>query len=73
MDLVIVLGGMTSQLQILDVAVNKPFKVWLHCLLGQWLLSGNCPLTPAGNMRTTFEADWDRLGWYFTRIHRHWV
>jgi hypothetical protein len=27
MDLVIVLGGMTSQLQILDVAVNKPFRV----------------------------------------------
>jgi hypothetical protein len=26
MDLVIIPGGLTYQLQILDVAVNKPFK-----------------------------------------------
>ena len=25
-DLVIISGGMTSQLQVLDVVVNKPFK-----------------------------------------------
>jgi hypothetical protein len=42
---------MTSQLQVLDVAVNKPFKDRLHHLYGEWLLSRNCPLTPAGNIR----------------------
>jgi hypothetical protein len=41
MDLVIIPGFMTSQLQVLDVVVNKPFKDRLHCLYGDWLLSGN--------------------------------
>jgi hypothetical protein len=50
-NLVIILGGMTSQLQVLDVVVNKPFKDRLRRLYGEWLLSGNCPLTPAGNIR----------------------
>jgi hypothetical protein len=42
-DLVIIPGGMNSQLQVLDVVVNKPFKDRLRCLYGEWLLSGNCP------------------------------
>jgi hypothetical protein len=50
MDLVIMPGGMISQLQVLDEVVNKPFKDKYH-LYGEWLLSGNCPLTPAGNIR----------------------
>jgi hypothetical protein len=56
MDLVIIPGGMTSQLQVLDVIVNKPFKDRLCCLYGEWLLSGNCPLTLAGNIRRPSEA-----------------
>jgi hypothetical protein len=51
MDLVIIPGVMTPQLQILDVVVNKPFRDPLCHLYGEWLLSGNCQLTPAGNIR----------------------
>ena len=40
-DLVIVPGGMTSQLQVLDVVVNKPFKDNLRKWYNEWLLSGN--------------------------------
>jgi hypothetical protein len=66
MDLVIIPGGMTSQLQVLDVVVNKPFKDRLRCLYGEWLLSGNCPLTPAGNIRRPSEAplgQWIKSAW----------
>jgi hypothetical protein len=55
-DPVIIPGGMTSLLQVLDVVVNKPFKNRLCCLYGEWLISGNCPLTPAGNIRRPSEA-----------------
>jgi CBS-domain-containing membrane protein len=46
MDLLIMPGGMTSQLQGLDVVINKPF---LRRLYGEWLLSGKYPQAPAGN------------------------
>jgi hypothetical protein len=49
-DLVIVPGSMTSRLQVLDVVINKQFKDRLFCLYGEWLISGNSPLTPAGNV-----------------------
>jgi hypothetical protein len=55
-DLVIIPGGITSVLQVLDVVVNKPFKDQLRRLYGEWMLSGNCPLTPAGNIRRPSEA-----------------
>jgi hypothetical protein len=55
-DLVIIPGGMTSQLQVLHVVVNKPFKDQLRWPYGEWLLSGKCPLTPAGNIRRPSEA-----------------
>jgi hypothetical protein len=44
-DLVMVPGSMTSQLQVLDAVVNKPFKDRLHRLYGGmtaiWELSTN--------------------------------
>ncbi|KAJ8403318.1 hypothetical protein AAFF_G00355350 [Aldrovandia affinis] len=36
-DLVIIPGGMTSQLQVLDVVVNKPFKDHLRKRYTEWL------------------------------------
>jgi hypothetical protein len=66
MDLVIIPGGMTSQLQVLDVVFNKPFKDRLRCLYGEWLLSGNCPLTPVRNIRRPSEAllgQWIKTAW----------
>jgi hypothetical protein len=65
-DLLIIPGGMTSQLQVLDLVANKPFKDRLCCLYGEWLLSGNCPLTPAGNIRRPSEAllgQWIKTAW----------
>ena len=47
-DLVIIPGGMTSQLQVLDVVVNKPFKDNLRKKYTEWLLSGNHALKPTG-------------------------
>uniref|UniRef100_A0A1A8E7J6 DDE-1 domain-containing protein n=1 Tax=Nothobranchius kadleci TaxID=1051664 RepID=A0A1A8E7J6_NOTKA len=37
-DLVIIPGGMKSQLQLLDVVVNKPFKDSLRRRYTKWLL-----------------------------------
>lgn len=50
-DLVIIPGGMTSQLQVLDVAVNKPFKDKMRALYNDWLLCDNHPLTPSGKIK----------------------
>jgi hypothetical protein len=50
-DLVVIPGGMTSQLQVLDVAVNKPFKDHLRQLYNDWLLEGNHALTPGGKLK----------------------
>ncbi|TWW53315.1 Pogo transposable element with KRAB domain [Takifugu flavidus] len=53
-DLVIIPGGgggMTSQLQVLDVVVNKPFKANLPKKSTEWLLSGDHALTPTGEIQ----------------------
>jgi hypothetical protein len=47
--LVTIAGGMIFQLQILDVAVYKVFRDWLHQPNAERLLFGNCTLTPAEN------------------------
>lgn len=68
-DMVTIPGGMTSQLQVLDVCVNKPFKDHLRCLYSEWLISGNCPLTPAGKIKKPsvgqlgqwIKTAWDRI------------
>jgi hypothetical protein len=39
-DVLVIPGGMTSQLQVLDVVVNKPFKDHLRQLYNDWLLEG---------------------------------
>jgi hypothetical protein len=55
-DLMIISGGMSSYLQVLDVKANQPFKDQLCHLYRAWLLSRNCPLTPAGDKRRPSEA-----------------
>jgi hypothetical protein len=47
-DLLVISGDMTSQLQVLDVVVNKPFKDHLKQLYNDWLLEGNLSLTQGG-------------------------
>jgi putative intracellular protease/amidase len=51
-DLVIIPGGITSQLQVLDVMVNKPFLDYLKKRYSEWLLTGDHALTPAGRIKT---------------------
>ncbi|KAM3597912.1 uncharacterized protein V6R79_011098 [Siganus canaliculatus] len=50
-DIVIIPGGMTSQLQVLDVVVNKPFKDNLRKRYTEWLLSTDHALTPTGRIQ----------------------
>ena len=65
-DLVIIPGGMTSQLQVLDVVVNKPFKDNLRKQYSAWLLSEDHPLTPTGKIKkpTVFDlCKWILSAW----------
>jgi hypothetical protein len=50
-DLVIIPGGLTSILQVMDVVINKPFKDSLRKLYEDWLINGNDTLTKGGNLR----------------------
>ena len=49
--LTIIPGGMTSILQPLDVAINKPMKVMLQRRWNEWYAEGEHTFTPSGNMR----------------------
>lgn len=49
-NLVVIPGGMTSVLQPLDVALNKPFKDQVCELYTEWMMADN-PRTPAGHLR----------------------
>jgi hypothetical protein len=65
-DLVVMRGGMTSQLQVLDVAVNKPFKDHRKQLYSEWLLNGDHALTPAGRIKkpsVTILCQWILTAW----------
>jgi hypothetical protein len=64
--LVVIPGGMTSQLQVLDVVVNKLFKGHLKQLHSEWLLSGDRALTPAGRIKKpneTILCQWILTAW----------
>lgn len=50
-DLVIIPGGMTSILQILDVVVNKPFKDHLRESYSNWLMNNSHELTKSGRIK----------------------
>lgn len=50
-DLVIIPGGMTSQLHPLDVSVNKVFKAHLREKYNLWLISEEHLLTPSGKRK----------------------
>jgi hypothetical protein len=47
-DLVVIPGGMTSQLLVL---ANNHFRHYLKQLYSEWLLAGDYVLTPAGTIR----------------------
>jgi hypothetical protein len=46
-DLVVIPGGMTSELQVLDDVVNKLFRDHLKQLYSEWVLTADHTLTPS--------------------------
>ena len=46
--LVVIPGGLASQLQPLDVSVNKPFKGLMHEKWAKWTEAPTHHVTPAG-------------------------
>ncbi|KAM8924010.1 LOW QUALITY PROTEIN: uncharacterized protein RCH25_008770 [Pelodytes ibericus] len=50
-DLVVIPGGMTSRLQVLDVVVYRPFKDYLKKQHTDWLLAGEYTLTSTQQMK----------------------
>jgi hypothetical protein len=68
-DLVVIPREMTSQLQVLDVVVNKLFKDHLEQLYSEWLLAGDRILMPTGKINKPsvallcqwFKTSWQRI------------
>ena len=50
-DLVIIPGGMTSQLQVMDVSCNRPFKQEMRKRWNEWIFYGVHSFTNSGNTR----------------------
>jgi hypothetical protein len=50
-DLTVIPGGMTSQLQVLDVVVNKHLKDHIRQVYNDWVLRGNHAFTEGGKLK----------------------
>lgn len=64
--LAVIPGGLTSQLQSLDVSINKPFKVFMREEWNKWMAAGNHDLTPTGRMKRptiTQVCEWVKTSW----------
>jgi len=51
MHLAVIPGGLTSELQPLDVSVNKPFKGFMHEEWAKWSEAPTHHVTPAGRVK----------------------
>ena len=64
--LVTIPGGMTSQLQPLDVCINKPFKDRVRKLYTDWLTAEDREVTPTGRIKRANAsqlATWVSVAW----------
>ena len=50
-DVAVIPGGLTSNLQPLDKCINKPFKAKLRMLYDTWMVNGPFTYTPSGKKR----------------------
>lgn len=55
-ELIVIPGGMTSQLQPLDVCINKPFKDRVRQNYVEWMSSGEPAVTPTGRLKRASPA-----------------
>ncbi|XP_072504854.1 pogo transposable element with KRAB domain isoform X1 [Notamacropus eugenii] len=65
-DMVIIPGGLTSQLQVLDVVVYKPLNDSVRSQYSEWLLAGNLALSPTGNAKKPplgLFLEWVMVAW----------
>ncbi|PNJ17814.1 pogo transposable element with KRAB domain isoform X1 [Pongo pygmaeus] len=65
-DMVIIPGGLTSQLQVLDVVVYKPLNDSVRAQYSNWLLAGNLALSPTGNAKKPplgLFLEWVMVAW----------
>ncbi|CAI5770390.1 pogo transposable element with KRAB domain [Podarcis lilfordi] len=65
--LAVIPGGLTSQLQPLDVSINKPFKIFMREEWNKWMAAGNHDLTPTGRMKRptiTQVCEWVKTSWH---------
>ena len=64
--LAVIPGGLTSQLQSLDVSVNTPFKGFMHEEWAKWIEAPSHHITPAGRVKRPSISDvceWVKNSW----------
>jgi len=66
MHLAVIPGGLTSQLQHLDVSVNKTFKGFMHEEWAKWIEAPTDHVTPAGRVKRpliSYVCEWVKNCW----------
>ena len=66
MHLAVILGGLTSQLQPLDISVNKLFKKLMHEEWTKWIEAPTHHVTPAGRVKRPLISnvcEWVKNSW----------
>ena len=66
MHLTVIPGGLTSQLQLLDVSVNKPFKGFMQEEWAKWIEAPIHHITPAGRV------NWPSISNVCKRVKNSW-
>jgi len=64
--LTVIPGGLTSQLQPLEVSVNKPFKGFMHEEWAKWVEAPTHHITPAGRVKRpsiSNVCEWVKNSW----------